>query len=83
MKSTLKEKLQFQECSIDMVVNSLDQETVSLVPGNFTMWQTKDMTLFTITRSVLEETRFPRNGQDASSKTKVLKAMDNSNNRCR
>ena len=45
-----------------MDVDGTDQEMVSLVPLNFTMRQPEDMTLFTITRSVLENVSFSRNG---------------------
>ena len=37
-----------------MDVDSLDQTTVLLVPGNLTIMQSYDMTLFTITKSVLQ-----------------------------
>ena len=45
-----------------MDVDGTDQEMVSLVPLNFTMRQPEDMTLFTITRSVLENVSLSRNG---------------------
>ena len=43
-----------QECFIDMDVDSLDQKTVRLFPEGLNMIQPKDMTLFTITSSVLQ-----------------------------
>ena len=60
-----------------MFTDVLDEETVSLLPGNFTMTQPKDMTLFTITTSVLEETRFPRNGirMKVTMKRKIMSEM--------
>ena len=60
-----------------MFTDVLDQETVVLLPGNFTMTQPKDMTLFTITRSVLENTSFPRNGirMIISMKRKIMSEM--------
>ena len=45
-----------------MYVDVLDQETVAIIPANFTMLQPEDMTLFTITSSVLENISFPRAG---------------------
>ena len=41
-----------------MEVDSLDQDTVTLLPNNFILVQPKDMTLFTITltKSALENT---------------------------
>ena len=51
-----------QECSIDMDVDSLDQMTVHLFPENLTMVQPEDMTLFTITSSVLHKAIHPKTG---------------------
>ena len=58
----LSEKVILQVCSIDMDVDSIDQEMVSLLPKDFTMLQPEDMTLFTITRSALENASSPQNG---------------------
>lgn len=45
-----------------MEVDSLDQDTVTLLPNNFILVQPKDMTLFTITKSVLENTGILESG---------------------
>ena len=45
-----------------MNVASVDEETVSLLPKNFKMKQPKDMTLFTITKSVLENSTQSQTG---------------------
>ena len=60
-----------------MFTDVLDQETVSLLPGNFTMTQPKDMTLFTITRSVLENATPPQMGitMKITMKRKIMSEM--------
>ena len=45
----------FQECSINMDVTSLDKKTLTLAPGNLTLTQPKNMTLFNIIKSVLQK----------------------------
>ena len=66
-----------QECSIDMEVDSLDQETVILLPNDFLMVQPKDMTLFTITKSALENASLPMTGirMKFSMKRKITSEM--------
>ena len=66
-----------QECSIDMEVDSLDQETVTLLPNNFIMKQPEDMTLFTITKSALENASLPSTGirMKFSMKRKIMSEM--------
>ena len=67
----------WQECSIEMDVDGIDQETVSLLPLNFTMRQPEDMTLFTITGSVLENASFSQNGirMKITIKRKIMSEM--------
>ena len=45
----------FQECSINMDVTSLAKRTLTLAPGNLTLTQPKNMTLFNIIKSVLQK----------------------------
>ena len=45
-----------------MTVGSLDRTTVILLPSELTMIQPKDMTLFTITDSVLVNATYPKKG---------------------
>ena len=60
-----------------MEVARIDQETVSLLPGNFTMMQSEDMTLFTITKSALENPSFPKTGsrKKIKMKRKIMSEM--------
>lgn len=60
-----------------MEVDSLDQETVILLPNDFLMVQPKDMTLFTITKSALENASFPMTGirMKFSMKRKITSEM--------
>ena len=60
-----------------MDVDGVDQETVSLVPLNFTMRQPEDMTLFTITGSALENASFSQNGirMKITMKRKIMSEM--------
>ena len=60
-----------------MDVDGVDQETVSLVPLNFTMRQHEDMTLFTITGSALEKASFSQNGirMKITMKRKIMSEM--------
>ena len=60
-----------------MDVDSLDQETVVLLPQNFTSKQAEDMTLFTITRSVLENATPPQMGitMKITMKRKIMSEM--------
>ena len=60
-----------------MEVARIDQETVSLLPGNFTMMQSEDMTLFTITKSALENASFPQTGirMKITMKRKIMSEM--------
>ena len=45
-----------------MKVSSLEEETVSLIPENFTLVQPEDMTLFRITGSSLRKTSNSKTG---------------------
>ena len=60
-----------------MEVDSLDQETVILLPNDFLMVQPKDMTLFTITKSALENASLPMTGirMKFSMKRKITSEM--------
>ena len=60
-----------------MDVDGVDQETVSLVPLNFTMRQPEDMTLFTITGSALEKASFSQTGirMKITMKRKIMSEM--------
>ena len=60
-----------------MSVTSLDEKTVSLLPGNLTMTQPKDMTLFTITSSVLQNASHPKTGiqMKITMKRKIMSEM--------
>ena len=60
-----------------MEVDSLDQETVTLLPNNFIMKQPEDMTLFTITKSALENASLPSTGirMKFSMKRKIMSEM--------
>ena len=60
-----------------MEVDSVDQETVSLLSENFTMMQPQDMTLFTITKSALENATFPQTGirMKITMKRKIMSEM--------
>ena len=60
-----------------MEVDSLDQETVILLPNDFLMVQPKDMTLFTITKSALENASLPMTGirMKFSMKRKITSKM--------
>ena len=66
-----------QECFIKMDVDSLDQTTVSLLPGDINMTQPKDMTLFTITSSVLQNASHPKTGihMKITMKRKIMSEM--------
>ena len=66
-----------QECSIDMEVSSLDQETVFLLAENFTLTQPEDMNLFTIVSSGLRNTSLPNKGiqMKISMKRKIMSEM--------
>ena len=66
-----------QECSIDMEVDSLDHETVTLLPNNIVMAQPEDMTLFTITKSALVNASLPSTGirMKFSMKRKIMSEM--------
>ena len=66
-----------QECSIDMDVDSLDQETVTLLPKTFKMTQPEDMTLFIITKSGLANASLPQTGlrMTFSMKRKIMSEM--------
>ena len=76
-KALLDVLIFFQECSIDMEVASIDQDTVSLLSENLTMMQPKDMTLFTITKSALENATFPQTGirMKITMKRKIMSEM--------
>ena len=60
-----------------MEVDSLDQETVILLPNDFLMVQPKDMTLITITKSALENASLPMTGirMKFSMKRKITSEM--------
>ena len=60
-----------------MDVNSIENETVYLLPHRLTMTQPADMTLFTITRSVLENARLPNTGirMTITLKRKIMSEM--------
>ena len=60
-----------------MEVDSLDQETVTLFTNNFFMIQPKDMTLFIITKSALENATLPMTGirMKFSMKRKIMSEM--------
>ena len=60
-----------------MDVDSLDQATVHLLPENLTMIQSKDNTLFSITRSVLQRASHPRSGiqMKITMKRKIMSEM--------
>ena len=60
-----------------MEVTSLDQKTVSLLPESLNMTQPKDMTLFTITSSVLMKANHPRTGvqMKITMKRKIMSEM--------
>ena len=60
-----------------MDVRSLDQQRVSLFPGSLTMIQAKDMTLFTITSSVLQKASHPKTGLEMriTMKRKIMSEM--------
>ena len=60
-----------------MDVTSLDQKTVSLLPENLTMTQPEDMTLFTITSSVLQNASYPKTGiqMKITMKRKIMSEM--------
>ena len=66
-----------QECFIEMDVDSLDAETVHLLPGNLNMTQPNDMTLFTITRYVLQNASHPNTGiqMKITMKRKIMSEM--------
>ena len=60
-----------------MDVDSLDQKTVELLPGNRNLTQPKDMTLFTITRFVLQNASHPKTGiqMKITMKRKIMSEM--------
>ena len=60
-----------------MNVTSLDQKTVSLLPGDLIMTQSKDMTHFTITSSVLQKATHPNTGiqMKITMKRKIMSEM--------
>ena len=60
-----------------MDIASIDQEKISLLPGNLTIEQSKDMTLFTITRAVLQKSEHPRTGiqMKITMKRKIMSEM--------
>ena len=60
-----------------MNVTSLDQKTVSLILGDLTVTQPKDMTLFTITSSVLQKATHPNTGiqMKIKMKRKIMSEM--------
>ena len=60
-----------------MDVKSLDQKTVSLIPKTLTMIQPEDMTLFTITSSVLEKSSYTQTGiqMKITLKRKIMSEM--------
>ena len=60
-----------------MNVTGLDQETVSLQPEDLTMTQPKDMTLFSITNYVLQNTSYPKTGiqMKITMKRKIMSEM--------
>ena len=60
-----------------MDVDSLDQETVTLLPKTFKMAQPEDMTLFTITKSGLANASLPQTGlrMTFSMKRKIMSEM--------
>ena len=60
-----------------MDVDSLDQETVTLLPKTFKMTQPEDMTLFTITKSGLANASLPQTGlrMTFSMKRKIMSEM--------
>ena len=51
-----------QVCSIEMDVETGDQDTVNLLPANMTLKQSKDMTQFSITECVLVNATHPNTG---------------------
>ena len=55
-----------------MDVTSLDQNTVSILPESLNMTQPKDMTLFTITSSVLQNASDPKTGLQMRIRIKLL-----------
>ena len=60
-----------------MDIETGDQETVRLLPHNLTMIQPKDMTLFTITSSVLQKASHPKTGIEMTitMKRKIMSEM--------
>ena len=60
-----------------MDVDSLDQETVTLLPKTFKMTQPEDMTLFTIIKSGLANASLPQTGlrMTFSMKRKIMSEM--------
>ena len=60
-----------------MNVTSLDEKTVSLLPGNLDMTQPKDMTLFTITSYILQNASHPKTGiqMKITMKRKIMSEM--------
>ena len=60
-----------------MAVPSLSQKTVSLLPGKLNMTQPSDLTLFTITNSVLEKAVHPKSGiqMKITMKRKIMSEM--------
>ena len=60
-----------------MEVASVNQETVYLLPNNFSMKQPKDMTLFTITRALLVKDSSPERGvaMKITLKRKIMSEM--------
>ena len=60
-----------------MAVPSLNQKTVELLPGKLNMTQPSDLTLFTITNSVLEKAVHPKSGiqMKITMKRKIMSEM--------
>ena len=60
-----------------MNLTGWDQDTVSLLPENLTMTQPKDMTLFSITNYVLQNTSYPKTGiqMKITMKRKIMSEM--------
>ena len=60
-----------------MAVPSLNQKTVELLPGKLNVTQPSDLTLFTITNSVLEKAVHPKSGiqMKITMKRKIMSEM--------